>query len=184
MFDAIVDRFRALVPNVPFWSMRLVCEETESLAVRRGVADPPWSARDVGAMVTIGEGRGLGYAATPDLTAAGLTRAIDSARQWARRIDGASLIDPSWCAAKPVVVEWASPVQEPWTAWPFRAKLDLLRQLEAGLRSDSRIVDASAATVLRSRWARALVGAAGMLVEVFVAALAFYLWMSVEPATP
>ena len=42
-------------------------------------------------------------------------------------------------------------------------------------------VDASAATVLRSRWSRALVGAAGMLVEVFVAALAFYLWMSVEP---
>jgi putative peptide zinc metalloprotease protein len=42
-------------------------------------------------------------------------------------------------------------------------------------------VDASAATVLRSRWSRALVGAAGMLVEVFVAALAFYLWTSVEP---
>ena len=42
-------------------------------------------------------------------------------------------------------------------------------------------VDASAATVLRSRWSRALVGAAGMLVELFVAALAFYLWMSVEP---
>jgi putative peptide zinc metalloprotease protein len=42
-------------------------------------------------------------------------------------------------------------------------------------------VDASAATVMRSRWSRALVGAAGMLVEVFVAALAFYLWMSVEP---
>jgi len=42
-------------------------------------------------------------------------------------------------------------------------------------------VDASAATVLRSRWSRALVGAAGMLVELFVAALAFYLWMSAEP---
>ncbi|MDQ6629997.1 MAG: hypothetical protein M3Z29_16355 [Pseudomonadota bacterium] len=42
-------------------------------------------------------------------------------------------------------------------------------------------VDASAATVLRSRWSRALVGAAGMLVELFVAALAFYLWLAVEP---
>jgi putative peptide zinc metalloprotease protein len=42
-------------------------------------------------------------------------------------------------------------------------------------------VDASAATVLRSRWSRAVVGAAGMLVEVFVAALAFYLWLAVEP---
>ena len=42
-------------------------------------------------------------------------------------------------------------------------------------------VDASAATVLRSRWRRALVGAAGMLVELFIAALAFYLWLAVEP---
>ena len=42
-------------------------------------------------------------------------------------------------------------------------------------------VDASAATVLRSRWSRARVGAAGMLVELFVAALAFYLWLAVEP---
>lgn len=42
-------------------------------------------------------------------------------------------------------------------------------------------VDASSATVLRSRWQRALIGAAGMVVELFVAALAFYVWMAVEP---
>jgi putative peptide zinc metalloprotease protein len=42
-------------------------------------------------------------------------------------------------------------------------------------------VDASSATVLRSRWARALVAAAGMLVEVFIAALAFYVWRVAEP---
>jgi putative peptide zinc metalloprotease protein len=42
-------------------------------------------------------------------------------------------------------------------------------------------VDASSANVLRSRWARARIGAAGMLVELFIAALAFYLWMLVEP---
>ena len=42
-------------------------------------------------------------------------------------------------------------------------------------------VDASAATVLPSRWARALVGAAGMVVELFIAALAFYLWLALEP---
>ena len=42
-------------------------------------------------------------------------------------------------------------------------------------------VDASSATVLRSRWSRALVGAAGMLVEIFIAAVAFYFWLAVEP---
>lgn len=42
-------------------------------------------------------------------------------------------------------------------------------------------VDASAATALRSKWHRAAVGAMGMLVETFLAALAMYLWVSVEP---
>ena len=42
-------------------------------------------------------------------------------------------------------------------------------------------VDASAASVLPSRWQRALIGAAGMIVELFLAALAFYVWLAVEP---
>lgn len=42
-------------------------------------------------------------------------------------------------------------------------------------------VEASAATVFRDKSQRAVVGAAGMLVELFVAALAFYLWLMAEP---
>lgn len=42
-------------------------------------------------------------------------------------------------------------------------------------------VDATVATTFRSRIDRALVGAAGMLVELFVAALAMYLWLLLEP---
>jgi putative peptide zinc metalloprotease protein len=42
-------------------------------------------------------------------------------------------------------------------------------------------VDASASSVFRSKYRRALVGAAGMLVELFIAALAFYVWLAVEP---
>ncbi len=42
-------------------------------------------------------------------------------------------------------------------------------------------VEASAATVFRSKYRRAVVGAAGMAVELFVAAIAFYLWLIVEP---
>ncbi|MEE8556318.1 MAG: HlyD family efflux transporter periplasmic adaptor subunit, partial [Myxococcota bacterium] len=42
-------------------------------------------------------------------------------------------------------------------------------------------VDASSASAFRSKTERSLVGAAGMLVEVFIAALAFYLWLAVEP---
>lgn len=42
-------------------------------------------------------------------------------------------------------------------------------------------VDASAAAEFRSKWHRALVGAAGMIVELFVAALALFVWLAVEP---
>lgn len=42
-------------------------------------------------------------------------------------------------------------------------------------------VEASASTVFRSKWQRAVVGAAGMGVELFIAAIAFYFWLLVEP---
>lgn len=42
-------------------------------------------------------------------------------------------------------------------------------------------VDASAASAFRSKFRRSVVGAAGMLAELFLAALAMYIWVLVEP---
>ena len=42
-------------------------------------------------------------------------------------------------------------------------------------------VDASAAWAFRSKWQRVLVGAAGMVVEVFIASFALFLWLNIEP---
>ena len=42
-------------------------------------------------------------------------------------------------------------------------------------------VEASASSVFRSKWHRAVVGASGMGVELFIAAVAFYFWLLVEP---
>lgn len=42
-------------------------------------------------------------------------------------------------------------------------------------------VEASASTTFRSKYQRAMVGAAGVTVELFIAALAFQLWLLVEP---
>ncbi len=42
-------------------------------------------------------------------------------------------------------------------------------------------VDASSASALRNKWERAFVGAAGMAVELFVAAIALFIWTLVEP---
>lgn len=43
-------------------------------------------------------------------------------------------------------------------------------------------VEASASSVFKNKYERALVGAAGMLVELFIAALAFYAWLLLEPS--
>jgi putative peptide zinc metalloprotease protein len=42
-------------------------------------------------------------------------------------------------------------------------------------------VDVSNASALVGKWQRALIGAAGMLAELFVAAVAFYFWLALEP---
>ncbi|MEI9924469.1 MAG: peptidase M50 [Bradyrhizobium sp.] len=42
-------------------------------------------------------------------------------------------------------------------------------------------VDASASIAFRSKWRRALVGMAGMLTELFIAALAMFVWTLIEP---
>lgn len=42
-------------------------------------------------------------------------------------------------------------------------------------------VDASSSSSFRSKWRRAVVGAAGMLTELLLAAIAMYVWVSVEP---
>jgi putative peptide zinc metalloprotease protein len=42
-------------------------------------------------------------------------------------------------------------------------------------------VDASASTAFVNKWHRVIVGAAGMIVELLIAAIALYVWISVEP---
>jgi putative peptide zinc metalloprotease protein len=42
-------------------------------------------------------------------------------------------------------------------------------------------VDASSAWAFRSKWQRIVVGAAGMMVELFIASIALFIWLSVEP---
>jgi len=67
-----------------FWSLRLVDESTDTYAVRKNVPQPPASSRDRGAMLTAWADGGSGYAATSDLSQAGLQAALDRATAWAR----------------------------------------------------------------------------------------------------
>jgi len=44
-------------------------------------------------------------------------------------------------------------------------------------------VDASSASAFRTKWERIMVGAAGMALELFIAAIALFIWINVEPGT-
>lgn len=144
-FHEILRRFRDVAPAADFWSLRVVGERDDHLAVRRGVVQPPRTGLDLGVMVTVCAHGGMGYAGTCDVTTSGLSRAVDEALQWARSSAGRSVVDPRQLAREPTRGSYATPVAEPWDATSPRDKIDLLRAQCERLKTDDRIVDWSAA---------------------------------------
>ena len=84
----IATRFAAVAPACEAWSIRVMRSRGESLYVTRGIVDPVSLSDDLGAMVTVAAGGGVGYAATSDISAAGLAAAGREALAWARRTAG------------------------------------------------------------------------------------------------
>ena len=144
-FEDIVRRFRGVAPAADFWSLRVVQERDDHLAVRRGVVQPPRTGLDLGVMVTVCAHGGMGYAGTCDVTTSGLARAVDEAIAWARTSAGRSVVDPRQVARDAVRGSYATPVVEPWESTSLRDKADLLRAQCERLKTDDRIVDWSAA---------------------------------------
>ena len=76
------DRFQAALPtDVDYASIRFSERRGEYLTVRQGVVEPVTTSFDAGVMVTVWAGGGYGYAATSDLTPAGLAEAVERARR-------------------------------------------------------------------------------------------------------
>ena len=137
----VTERFRTLAPAVEFCSLRLVQTHSEYLSVRQNILQPVSTSEDVGAMITIIDKGGLGYAATSDLTENGLRRAADHARAWAQHSAGQSVVDFSTVTLPPPSGGYTSPVLISWDTVPLSAKLDLLRSTCEKLKADERIVD-------------------------------------------
>jgi len=144
-FTDIIRRFRDVAPAADFWSLRVVEERDDHVAVRRGVVQPPRTGLDLGVMVTVCADGGTGYAGTCDVTTSGLARAVAEALDWARCSAGRSVVDPRLVPRDPVRGAYASRVTEPWQGTSLRDKVDLLREQCERLKCDDRIVDWSAA---------------------------------------
>lgn len=141
MLDRLADDFAAVAPDVEFWSLRLVDETTEALTVRQGVLQPPFNHRSRGAMVTIIDGGGIGYAATSDLSPAGLAQAAARALAWARRSAGKGLVDVKDFPRPAHRGEYRAPVERPWESVALGDKIAWLMDACAALKIDPRIVD-------------------------------------------
>jgi predicted Zn-dependent protease len=139
----LAQRFRALIPSCDFASLRVVDERTESLTVRQDVLQPVRDVRDAGAMVTVHAGGGIGYAATADLSDAGLTAALDRAKRWAEATGGRFVFPAgAYTPAQPVGT-WRSPAERPWSTTPLGERLALLFDVCGRLKADD-VVERSA----------------------------------------
>jgi len=102
MLDIIARRLESVLPRASdcvYCAARVVEERSERIAVRQDVVQPVAVDHDMGAMITVMHGGGYGYAATSDLSEAGLRAAVDRARGWAaktapRAIDYGSIVMP------------------------------------------------------------------------------------------
>lgn len=141
MHDVIKKRFKKIMPTVDFCSLRYVETRSEELSVRQNVTEPLFKALDVGAMITVIEQGGLGYAATSDLSEAGLRRAVSQAQQWAKLSQNRMVID---FTNVPMSVEqghYHAKVAKPWDSWSMADKLDLLHRESAQCHLNDKIVD-------------------------------------------
>jgi predicted Zn-dependent protease len=141
MLDDLEHRFRAAMPAVDSCTLRVVRERDEHLSVRRGVVQPQRLSDDLGAMVTVYDRGGVGYAATCDLTTSGLRRAAAEAREWARCTAGRGVTGATEMPRLTHQGEYASRVRIPWATVALREKIDLLRRQSERLKTGDRIVD-------------------------------------------
>jgi predicted Zn-dependent protease len=141
MTEQIEQRFREVVPAIDFCSLRVVTERSETIQVRQGILQPVSSLTDAGAMVTVLDKGGMGYAATSDLSKAGLRKAISAARGFARVTRKKGVVDFRKVATPAPKGEWKSPVAVPWESVPLAEKIDLLRAQNTKMKTDPRIVD-------------------------------------------
>ena len=165
MPESLARDFRAIAPAVDFCALRFVEESSEILTVRQDVPEPPQLSTDRGAMVTVIDKGGLGYAATSDLTQAGLREAADRALRLARLTAGRTVVDYGAIEMPRPKGTYRSPLADDPARLTRREKYDLLAGEASQCRIDPRIVDWTASVEVRRATHRLLTSEGGDVVQ-------------------
>ncbi|WP_191489514.1 TldD/PmbA family protein [Pseudomonas sp. FEN] len=143
MFDfhpQLKQRFAGLRTGAEFFSLRYVRESGQYLSVRKNVAEPPSLRLDEGAMLTVRLNGVEAYAATNDLSQAGLQSALDRAEDYARLMAPHALLDLRRHSVSSDRADYHSPQLEQ----PFASLSDcyaLLGAESAAVPKDERLVN-------------------------------------------
>ncbi len=141
--------FSRRAPALAFWSLRLVDEWEEGLCVRQGVLMPVHSRRARGALLSVVQGQGMGYAATSDLSAHGLLAAAGEALAWAEASAAMGLVPVDLLPRPGAAGGYQTPLQSPWEGLSLTEKLALLLDADRALDIHERIVDRAASLAYR-----------------------------------
>jgi len=143
MLETIAQRFHAVLPKASdcaYCAARLVEERSERIAVRQDVVQPLGVDHDVGVMITVLHGGGYGYAATSDVTEAGLRAAIDRARTWAAKT-APRAVDYGKVALPHPRGAYRTAVEKRWDSVALGDKIALVSDYSRRLKGHADIVD-------------------------------------------
>jgi len=143
-------RFRAIVSNVDFWSLRVTSESQESICVRQGIVQPVQNLLSGGAFITVIKGDGCGYAATSDLSTNGLKAALQQAQHWALQSAISGLLNADHYPRPEAQAQYETPVLQSWEQLSTGDKISLLQDANKALKTHDNIVDWQAYLGMRS----------------------------------
>mgnify|MGYP001821701200 CR=1 FL=1 len=140
----IARQFSSNAPAVDFWTLRLTAETSEAVSVRQGVMQPVYNHVARGALLTVVNGDGYGYAATSDLSTAGLKQAARLAVDWAQQSSTLGLLKARDYPRPQARARYETPVTQKWDAIALDDKVALLQDANRALKINDSIVDWSA----------------------------------------
>ena len=138
--EFLAQRFRRLAPASDYCSLRVVEERSEAISVRQDQPEPVSASLDHGAMVTVIDGDGIGYAAVSDLSDDGLRWALARAADWAALARGRSVFAGRAPQLEPPDGRYASPTERP-VSWSKADRIDVLMRESQACRLSDRVVD-------------------------------------------
>lgn len=139
--EKIVNDFRAVVPAVDFWSLRLVADNTQTIHMRQNQLLPPSLEQSQGAYITLVHGNGAAYAATCQLDPHGFRNALQQAMGWVE-IAGQYPIMSAHDMPRPARSgSYETRVEIPWDATTLSDKITMLAEVNQALKIHDAIVD-------------------------------------------